>query len=207
MESGQKAQQRFRRNFYMRLNSFRSVDSDTLKAWFSWLGCIGLLAGVWKRKGFRYWDCNTDQCVWQEWLGNSIPERKQSHLLNIMMNSCMAPSVKKFKFFPLQVFISSLFLVGNLDHLNWMRHSRCKSSATHFCLYMQYFRGSEQGYGCQCLEFLMCAQIVMHAIARRSCTDTIRVSALNVDSGREKKSLAAAGTRTHVSTAFGFLAC
>ena len=35
MESGQKAQQRFRRNFYMRLNSFRSVDSDTLKAWFS----------------------------------------------------------------------------------------------------------------------------------------------------------------------------
>ena len=98
----------------------------------------------------------------------------------------MAPSVKKFKFFPLQVFISSLFLVGNLDHLNWMRHSSCKSSATHFCLYMQYFRGSEQGYGCQCLEFLMCAQIVMHAIARRSCTNTIRVCALDVDSGRKK---------------------
>ena len=149
------------------------------------------------------------------------------------MNSCLAPSVKKFKFFPLQVFISSLFLVGNLDHLNWMRHSSCKSSATHFCLYMQYFCGSEQGYGCQCLEFLMCAQIVMHAIARRSCTDTIRVSALNDDSGRKKnpslqqgieptsvlhlafwhvnmekkKSLAAPGTQTHVSTAFGFLAC
>ena len=51
---------------------------------------------------------------------------------------------------------------------------------------VQYFHGSEQGYGCQCLEFLMCAQILMHAIAHRSCMDTIRVSALDVDSGRKK---------------------
>ena len=35
MESGQKAQQSFMSNFYMRLNSFRSVDSDALKARFS----------------------------------------------------------------------------------------------------------------------------------------------------------------------------
>ena len=88
-------------------------------------------------------------------------------------------------FFPLQVFISSLFLVGNLDHLNWIRHSSRKSSPKHSYQCVQYFRVSEQGYGCRCLGFLTCAQMLMHAIAHRGCTDTVRASALDADSGRK----------------------
>ena len=39
----------------------------------------------------------------------------------------------------------------------------------------------------------------MHAIAHGGCTDTVRESALEVDSGKKKESLAAPGTRTPVS--------
>ena len=40
-------------------------------------------------------------------------------------------------------------------------------------------------------EFLTCTQMLMHAIAHGGCTDTVRESALKVDTG--KKSLAARG--------------
>ena len=39
--------------------------------------------------------------------------------------------------------------------------------------------------GCQCLGFLTCAQLLMHAIAQGSYTDTVRESALGVNSGRK----------------------
>ena len=55
-----------------------------------------------------------------------------------------------------------------------VRHSSRKSSATYSC---------QQWYGCQCLGFLTCAQMLMHVIAHGGCTDTIRESALHVDSG------------------------
>ena len=58
---------------------------------------------------------------------------------------------------------------------------------------MRYFRMSKRRYGCQwlekfgcqCLGSLTCAQMLMHAIAYGSCTDTVRESALKVDSGRK----------------------
>ena len=56
-----------------------------------------------------------------------------------------------------------------------------KSSATHSNHYVWYFRVSKHWCGCQCLGFLTCAQILMHALANG---DTARESALNVDSGR-----------------------
>ena len=40
-------------------------------------------------------------------------------------------------------------------------------------------------YDCQCLEFVTCAQMSMHAIAHGGCTDTVRESALKVNSGRK----------------------
>ena len=55
------------------------------------------------------------------------------------------------------------------------------SSATHFSQYVQHFHESTLGYGCQCLGFLTCAQMLMHAIAHGSCMDTVRDSALKVD--------------------------
>ena len=45
---------------------------------------------------------------------------------------------------------------------------------------------------------LTCAQMLMRAIAHEGCTDTVRESALKVDSGR--KSLAALGNRTCVGS-------
>ena len=60
-----------------------------------------------------------------------------------------------------------------------------KSSATHFYLCVQYFPVSKQWYGCQCLRFLTCAQMLMRAIAHGGGTDTVRETALEVDSGRK----------------------
>ena len=47
----------------------------------------------------------------------------------------------------------------------------------------------------------MCACTLMHVTAHWGCMDTVRESALRVDSGR-KKPLAAPGTRTCISIAF-----
>ena len=42
-----------------------------------------------------------------------------------------------------------------------------------------------QWYGCQCLGFLTCAQMLIHATAYRGCTDILIESALEADSGRK----------------------
>ena len=47
------------------------------------------------------------------------------------------------------------------------------------------FVWSIQRYGCQCLGYLTCAQMLLHAIAHEGCTDTVRESTLKVDSGRK----------------------
>ena len=44
---------------------------------------------------------------------------------------------------------------------------------------------SRQWCGCQGLGFLMCTQVLMHVIAQGGCVNTIRESALTVDSGRK----------------------
>ena len=54
-------------------------------------------------------------------------------------------------------------------------------SGTHSCQCVQYFHVSEQWYGRQRLGLLTGAQMLMHTIARRGCTDTIREPALKVD--------------------------
>ena len=83
-------------------------------------------------------------------------------------------------------FLSTLLAIGEiLVALTWVRHSSCKSSATLFYQGVQYFRVSRHWYGCQCLGFLTCTQMLMHAIAHGGCTDTVRASALEVDSGRK----------------------
>ena len=66
---------------------------------------------------------------------------------------------------------------------------------------MRYDRVSKQRYGCQCLGYLTCAHILMHASAHEGSTDIERKSALKVDHGIKKKikSLAAAGNRTRLS--------
>ena len=65
-----------------------------------------------------------------------------------------------------------------------------------------YFRMSKQCYGCQCLGFSTCAQMLRHVIAHGGCTDTVRQSALKAESAR--KSLAAPGNWTFISIAPGF---
>ena len=84
---------------------------------------------------------------------------------------------------PLRVFFccTSLPLAGNLGRLTWIRHSSHRSSTIHSYRCAQYFPVSKQWYGCQCLGFLMCTQMLMHVIACRDCADTRRESALKVD--------------------------
>ena len=85
-----------------------------------------------------------------------------------------------------QLLYPSLSRAGNLGHLTWVRHSNCKSSATHSCHCEQHqFHLSRQRYGCQCVGFVTCMQMLMHAIAHMGCMVTIRESALKIDPGRE----------------------
>ena len=70
---------------------------------------------------------------------------------------------------------ASLPLAGNSGRLTWVRHNSCKSSATHSYQCVQYFCVSEQWYVCQCLGFLTCTQMLMHAITHRGCTHTVRL--------------------------------
>ena len=81
-----------------------------------------------------------------------------------------------------------------------------KSSITHFyhsisVHSMRVLHAPKQWYGCQCLGFLTCMPMLMHAIATRGLygrrkTKTKRVCA---ESWLGEKSLAAPGTRTHIS--------
>ena len=77
-------------------------------------------------------------------------------------------------------------LAGNWGRHTWVRYSSRSSSATRFTIsacgiFMPPNIGSFQRLG-----FLTCAQMLMHAIARGGCADTVRESALEADStGRQ----------------------
>ena len=58
-----------------------------------------------------------------------------------------------------------------------------RNGTTHSYQCVQYFCVSEQWYGCLCLRFLTCAQMLMHAIAHGGCMKTIRESAMTEDCG------------------------
>ena len=91
------------------------------------------------------------------------------------------------------LFVTSLSIAGNSGRLAWVRPSSRKSSATHSYQCVQYFRVSRQWYGCQCLGFLTCTQLLVRVIARWGGTGTVRESAdtkslqsaLEVNSGRK----------------------
>ena len=55
-----------------------------------------------------------------------------------------------------------------------VRDNRHTTSATNFYQCVQHFRVSKQRYGCQCLGFLTCTQMLMPAIAHGGCTDNVR---------------------------------
>ena len=108
-------------------------------------------------------------------------------------------------------FSTPLLLAGNSGRLTLERHNSRKSSATQLVTVCAVFTCVQtKVYGCLCLGFLTYAHVLMHAIARGSCTHTVRESALKVDSGREKENKkkrkihAAPGTRTRVNIASGF---
>ena len=72
-------------------------------------------------------------------------------------------------FFHFILFFSTLlFTVVNSDCLTFVRHSSCKSSATHAYQCVQYISA-----------VLLCVQtlvwLLMHVIAHWSCMDTVRV--------------------------------
>ena len=67
-------------------------------------------------------------------------------------------------------FILHCHLVGNSGHLTWVRHSSSKSSATHSYQCVSYFRAAKQLFGCLCLGFSTCSQMLKHVGAIWSLT-------------------------------------
>ena len=57
-----------------------------------------------------------------------------------------------------------------------------KSLAVPGTLCVQYFRVPRQWYGCRCLRLLTCTLMLMYATAQWGCADTVRESALKLDS-------------------------
>ena len=77
-----------------------------------------------------------------------------------------------------------LSLVRNSGRLKWVRHSGRKSSVTRFkwgcAVFLTVCPNAAACFG----GFVTCTQMLMHAaIAYGGCTDTVRESALEVDSG------------------------
>ena len=70
---------------------------------------------------------------------------------------------------------------GKFGSPSLVRHSSCKTSATHFYQCVQYFRVSKQWYGCQRLGFLTCTQMLVNVTAHLGCVDTVRESAPEAD--------------------------
>ena len=87
----------------------------------------------------------------------------------------------------LTCFSTYLFLAGKSGRLTRVKHSSRRSSATHSCPSVLYFRVSRQWYSCQVLGFVTSAQMLMHAIQHGGLcgTDAVRESAPEVDSGRK----------------------
>ena len=77
-------------------------------------------------------------------------------------------------------FSISLSFAGYMVRLLWVRHSSCKSRATHSYQRVPYFC-VQKLVCCQCLGFLMCTQMLMHVTAHRGCADTVREPALKAD--------------------------
>ena len=63
-------------------------------------------------------------------------------------------------------------LAENSGRLTWVRQSSRESSATHSCLCRQSggFCVSKKWYGCQCLGFLTCAQMLMPTTVHGDCS-------------------------------------
>ena len=72
-----------------------------------------------------------------------------------------------------------LVLLCPLREIRVASHSRRSVCSIFLC--------PDNGVAAIVLDFLTCAQMLMHAIAHGDRTDTVRESALEIDSGRKKK--------------------
>ena len=82
------------------------------------------------------------------------------------------PQEQRYPFLPESFWFFKCFIVpcGKFGLPYQVRHSSRKSSAIHSYQRVQHFLVSKHWYGCQCSGF---AQMLMHAIARGGCTDTV----------------------------------
>ena len=102
---------------------------------------------------------------------------RQKHHFSLSCLCCDSCSFEFFKFI-----LELHYLLWEV----WITWAGCgyrnhRNNAAQSCQCVQHFCVSSQWYGCECLGFLICAQMLMHAIAHRGCTDTVRESALRAD--------------------------
>ena len=79
-----------------------------------------------------------------------------------------------------------LSLLRNSGRLTWVSLQPQEQSYQFLTVRAVFLCVSKQRYGCQRLGFSTCAQMLMLAIAHEGCADTVRESALKVDSGGKK---------------------
>ena len=99
-------------------------------------------------------------------------------------------------FFSLSFFFSFFFslfflalnssLAGNSGRLTWVRLQQPQEQRYPFLTVRSVFSCLHTRVWLRCVGFfLTCTQMLKHAIAHEGCTDTVRESALKVDSGRK----------------------
>ena len=95
-------------------------------------------------------------------------------------------------------FCISLSIVGNSHHLTWVRQQLQEQHCPFLSVFVVFSCVRTMvWYGCLCLGFVTCAQMLRHAIMHRGCTDTVRVC-----TGRKIPCLT--GSQTHIGIVPGF---
>ena len=90
------------------------------------------------------------------------------------------------------IYSTSLSHAGNSGCLSLVRLQLLQEQRYPLLPVCAVFLCVRQWHVCQCLGYLTCAPMLMHAIAGRGCTKTMRESAVKADHGH-KKSVVALG--------------
>ena len=111
-------------------------------------------------------------------MGKKRTENDENHSLNCC--TCGIHHIKKnyYAFVVVVAFLNTSFNLCSLREI-WVALPGYGTAATRAVLpipvSMCSIFMSKQLYGCQCLGFLTCAQVLRHAIVHWGCTDTVRL--------------------------------
>ena len=136
-------------------------------------------------------------CTWDRPLTSTLECVCSRMSFGIYLGMCNL----KVHYFFLSIYSTSLSHAGHSGRLSWVRLQLLQEQRYPLLPVHAVFLCVRQWHGCQRLGYLTCAQMLMHAIAGRGCTKTMRESAVKADPGR--KICCCTGERKHVSVGHG----